>query len=69
MSEHAHTWSVLARIADGDSVDTYSGCGCSAVLHVYTYEPGNIRHENVFAGGSWTDGYAHGLARGLRGTT
>lgn len=64
---HQHEWTEIAAISEGDSVDSYQTCSCGKVLHVYTYAPGSIRHENVHEQGSWTEGYAHGLARGLRG--
>lgn len=67
---HQHDFSnLIAQIAEGDSVDSYYACvsGCAFVMHVYSYAPGRIRHENVHEGNSWTAGYAHGLSRGLKG--
>lgn len=59
---------LISRVSDGDSVDRYFTCGtCSRIVHVYTYDPMHICHVNVHEKGTWTDGYAHGLARGQRG--
>jgi len=64
---HEHEWNFLSEIASGDSVDTYHSCrGCSSIQHVYTYDPGNIRHEKIVDGNSFEAGYAHGLARMAR---
>ncbi len=66
---HDHEWTPISQISEGNSVDSYysCGCGCKKILHVYTYAPTDIRHENLHDCGSWTDGYAHGIARGMKG--
>lgn len=60
---HEHAFAPLSEVRCGDSVDAYEACGCGVVRHVYTYAPGNIRHENLHEPASWTSGYAHGIAR------
>jgi len=66
-----HVWKTIFTIAQGESVDTYSLCDheCSAVQHVYTYAPGNLRHETIHKprtwSNGWTLGYAQGMARGM----
>lgn len=55
---------LISQVSEGDSVDSYYTCGtCLKIVHVYTYAPGNIKYVNVHEKGSWTDGYAHGIAR------
>lgn len=64
---HQHDFSnLLSQVSDGDSVDSYYTCRCGDVMHVYTYAPGGIRHENIHESTSWTAGFAHGLARGSK---
>lgn len=61
-----HTWRQVFTIGQGDSIDTYFECpACTACLHVYTYAPYNIRHENLHAPGTWGNGWTRGYAQGM----
>lgn len=66
VQECLHAWTEIFKLGQGDSIDTYSECfKCSAVFHVYTFDPFKIRHENFHApgtlGAAWTRGYAQGM--------